>query len=126
MKKLSFFILLSNMVVFASPAFVGGITYKFGSGLKNAGITAKVITSGEDKKAVVGAGVTYYPWEKKGKKFGLDVSAGYNFESATIMGGWDFLQNQPSVSLGFNKEISSDDDDTNDDIQDATCNKDTN
>ena len=119
MKKLT--LIFSFVVtVFAKPAFFGGITYKFGNGLENAGITTKVISNDKNKKVVIGAGATYYPWAKSGKQFGVDVSAGYNLKNTTVMAGWDFLQNQPSVSLGIN--VGSSDDDSNSDIPDATTN----
>lgn len=114
---------------FASPAVTGGITYNFGgdtkdSPLSGAGATVKVISTSEEKKPVVGAGVSYYPWTKSDNKFGLDVSAGYNFKKGSAMAGWDFLQNQPTVSLGYNKEIKSDKDSKYvDGIQDARCDK---
>ena len=93
----------------ANPTFMGGITFKFGSDLSGVGATIKVISNEKKKKAVIAAGATYYPWEKdKNKQLGLDVSAGYNVnEHTTIMGGWDFLQNQPSVSLGIHPDSSN-------------------
>jgi hypothetical protein len=122
--KIALFASFLSAVAFAKPAFFGGITYKFGSGLENAGITTKVISDNKDKKVVIGAGATYYPWAKSNKQFGLDVSAGYNLKNTTVMAGWDFLQNQPSVSLGFNVS-SKDSEDNNDEIADAktNCNK---
>ena len=124
-------IILSLAVVvsfsFASPAITAGLTYSFGAAkdnpLSGAGATVKVLSTSEVKKPVVGAGVSYFPWAKD-KKFGVDVSAGYNFKKGSIMGGWDFLQNQPSVSLGYNKEIKSEKDSKFvDGIQDARCDK---
>jgi len=120
--KIIFISVMINGVVFAKPAFFGGITYKFGSGLENAGITTKVISDNKDKKVVIGAGATYYPWAKSGKQFGVDVSAGYNLKNTTVMAGWDFLQNQPSVSLGFNVSSNDNEDNSNDEIADAKTN----
>ena len=93
----------------ASPAFMGGITFKFGGNysMENAGATIKVISSDEDKKPVLTAGVSYYPWAKDKSKYGLDVGAGYNVKNITISGGWDFVQNEPSVSLGVSSSLSS-------------------
>ncbi len=125
MKKLILSLVSIVSISFASPAVMGGISYKFGSkgnDLSGAGVTAKILSSDKEKKPVVGAGVTYYPWAKDSKKFGIDVSAGYNFKSGAVMGGWDFLQNQPSVSLGYNKGISTKDDTKfTAGIQDARC-----
>jgi len=125
MKRAIILFISSISISFASPAVMGGFTFKFGSNsadLSNAGATIKVLSTKEEKKPVVGAGVSYYPWAKDSKKFGVDVSAGYNFKNASIMGGWDFLQKQPSFSLGYSKEISSDDETQfSDGIQDARC-----
>jgi len=125
MKRVVLSLIAAISVSFASPAVMGGISYKFGKSdndLSGAGITAKILSSDKEKKPVVGAGVTYYPWAKDSKKFGIDVSAGYNFKNGAVMGGWDFLQNQPSVSLGYNKGINTDDDNKfTSDIQDARC-----
>ncbi len=127
MKKIVFSILTISTILMATPAINGGITYKFGSdfSLENAGATLKVLSTSEDKKPVLGAGVSFYPWAAEDNKLGIDVSAGYNFKSGSVMGGWDFLQNEPSVSLGYNKEVdiksTSKYDDT---IQDARCDKD--
>jgi hypothetical protein len=125
MKRVIFSLVAAISVASANPAVMGGVSYKFGASsdkLAGAGLTAKVLSTDKEKKPVVGAGVSFYPWAKADKKFGLDVSAGYNFSKGAVMGGWDFLQNQPSVSLGYNKGIKTDDDSTFvKGIQDARC-----
>jgi len=99
--KFTILLSCSTVLVVADPAIMGGFTFKFGgsNSMENAGATVKVVSSDEDKKPVVAAGVSYFPWAKKGKKYGLDVGAGYNVKNATIMGGWDFIQNQPSLLI---------------------------
>ncbi len=123
--KLISFALISATYLLANPAVMGGITYNFGGSgdsAEGAGATVKVLSSGADKKPVVAAGFSYYPWASESKKFGLDVSAGYNIKNTAVMGGWDFIQNQPTVSLGYNKEISSDNNGKfGPGIQDAVC-----
>ena len=127
--KFRLFIFLIGYVVFvsANPAVMGGITYHFGGSssdaLKSAGATVKVLSTGKDKKPVIAAGFSYYPWASGSKKFGLDVSAGYTTKHTAVMGGWDFLQNQPTVSLGYNKEINSKSNEFGNGIQDARCKK---
>jgi len=119
----SIFTLIS--VSFASPAVMGGITYKFGAktDLSGAGATLKVLSSDKEKKPVVGAGVSYYPWAEN-KKFGIDLSAGYNFKKGAVMGGWDLLQNEPSLSLGYNKTIKTEKkSEFTEGVQDARCTK---
>ena len=123
--KVSTLLIFVTTFTFASPAVVGGITYHFGNGsdiAKNAGATIKILSSGKDNKAVIGAGVTYYPWAED-KKFGIDVSAGYNKKHTSVMAGWDFLQNQPTVSLGYSKEITTSGDKFAAGPQDAVCKK---
>ena len=117
--KLLTMAILSATALSANPAVMGGFTYNFGDS-NGAGATVKVVSSAEDKKPVVAAGVSYFPWAKSSNKFGLDVSAGYNLQNTAIMGGWDFIQSQPTVSLGYNKEISSSSK-YGDGIQDAVC-----
>ena len=126
MKNLKLFSLaiVFTTVLSANPAVMGGITYNFGgsgNSAEGAGATVKVLSSGADKKPVVAAGFSYYPWAKESKKFGLDLSAGYNIKNSAVMGGWDFIQNQPTVSLGYNKEISTNGDKYGPGIQDAVC-----
>ena len=126
MKKLSFLLIgcISYSVVNANPAILGGLTYNFGGSktdaIKGAGATVKILSSSKDKKPVVGAGVSYYPLADKNEQFGLDISAGYNVKNTAILGGWDFIKGQPTVSLGYNKTIS-DNNQYGDGIQDAVC-----
>ena len=127
MKKLLLILVSVAPILIASPAVMGGVTYNFGGNesnntLSGAGATIKVLSTSKEKKPVVGAGVSYYPWASEDKKFGIDVSAGYNFKKGAVMGGWDFLQNQPSVSLGYNKSINTKNDNKfTTGIQDARC-----
>jgi hypothetical protein len=118
----SLFFVGATTILTANPAIMGGFTYKFGgnNSMENAGATLKILSTAEDKKPVIAAGVSFFPWAKDGKKYGLDVGAGYNVKNATIMGGWDFLQNQPSLSLGYSKGVSSSSDDDLKVIDDKT------
>lgn len=43
-------------------------------------------------------------------KFGLDLSAGYAFDDAAVLVGWDFLQKSVQVSAGW-ADIDDDDSD---------------
>ncbi len=108
MKKVVLFLAFC-MIAYANPTFTGGISFKIGGDLSAVGATIKIISNQKKSKPVIAGGVTYYPWqEDKSKKFGIDLSAGYNVnEHTTIMGGWDFLQHQPSVSLGIHPSKSN-------------------
>jgi hypothetical protein len=105
--KIAILIGFTSLYSMANPAFMGGITFKFGGNysMENAGATFKVVSNDKDKKPVVTAGVSYYPWSK-GTKYGVDVGAGYNVKNTTISGGWDFVQNQPNVSVGVSTALS--------------------
>ncbi len=116
MKKNLFIIVSILSITYAKPAFMGGFTYKFGTNnsLENLGTTIKVLSSGEDKKAVVSIGASYYPWSKN-NQFGLDAAVGYNLKKVNLGAGWDFINNEPSVSLGYASSIK---DDTNKEVID--------
>ena len=125
MKALSSFLVSTSLITFlsATPAVMGGITYNFGGdsdSMAGAGATVKVLSNGADKKPMIAAGFSYFPWAKDSKKFGLDLSAGYNIKNTAVMGGWDFIQNHPTVSLGYNKEIKQSNK-YGPGIQDAVC-----
>ena len=81
-----------------------GLSYAFGGG--GPGVSLKVLSSDEEKKAVVGAGVSYYPLATN--HFGADVGIGYNFNNAGVMLGYDFLQKGVQVSAGY---VNTEDDD---------------
>ena len=121
MRKLLILITFSY-IIYAKPAVMGGITYAIGGGVESIGTTVKFLSSSKEKKPTLSAGASFYPWAKD-KKFGIDIGAGYNFKKATITTGWDILKNEPTVSLGINEQISSEDDDISSGIQDATCKK---
>jgi hypothetical protein len=100
MKKILYFVLFMFLPisVWADPAAFVGVSYSWGG---NLGISVKVLSDDEEDNAVVAAGATYYPMAAVGNKFGLDVGAGYAFDSSAIIGGWDFLQNKPLLSFGY-------------------------
>lgn len=100
MKKLALSLfgatLLASQSVTADPAAFIGVTYSFGG---NVGITAKVLSDDKSDNGVAALGATYYfgsptPW-------GLDLSAGYAFDNAALLFGYDFLQKQATGSVGW-------------------------
>ena len=95
--------------VFDNPGVMVGLAFKFGGAApstKDIGITAKILSNRNEDTFVLGAGVTFYPMEPQ--SFGLDISAGYNFDNATIMGGFDFLQKTPQLSIGWSNTDKDD------------------
>ncbi len=86
----------------SSPVAMVGISYNFGGRVvdETIGLTFKVLSSDRQDRAVVAAGVSYFPWAPK-QKFGLDISTGYNFDKVTALVGYDLLNKKPQVSLGY-------------------------
>jgi len=86
----------------SSPIAMVGIAYNFGGRVvdETIGLTFKVLSSDRQDRAVVAAGVTYFPWAPK-QKFGLDISTGYNFDKVTALVGYDLLNNKAQTSLGY-------------------------
>ena len=77
-----------------------GLTYGFGASPGDFGVTAKILSDDDANTAVVGAGVSYFPFAEE-MKFGVDVSAGYLFKNSSLSVGWDFLQKKPQLSFGY-------------------------
>jgi len=92
--------LLASILPFATahadPAAYIGLSYTFSG---NVGISAKVLSDDEENNAVIAAGASYYPFAQN--KFGLDLSAGYAFDNAAALIGYDFLQHSVQGSLGW-------------------------
>ena len=92
---------LSVGPAFADPGFMLGVSWALDgkADLSNIGLTAKILSSDREDKLVASAGVSYYPG--KTEYFGLDVGAGYNYDSTSLVLSYDFLQKAPQVSLGW-------------------------
>ncbi len=85
------------LTAYAQPAAFVGISYSFGgSGI---GLSVKVLSDDEEDQAVAALGASYYPFAVN--KFGLDIGAGYTFNNAAALVGWDFLQKSVQVSGGW-------------------------
>ncbi len=97
-----------------NPTVMIGISFEFGDGLKagDIGFTVTGLSTNRPNEFVVGAGVSYFPWSTdKSSQFGLDLSAGYNFDHMTAMGGYDFLRWKPKISVGYSWTKEQDEDD---------------
>ena len=99
-------LLLFTAPVFADPGISIGVVYNFGS-QSDLGVSLKVLSTDEEDKGAIGAGVSYFPVSKS-KKYGFDLSAGYVFENGAATVGWDFLNKNPQVGIGY---VNTDDDD---------------
>lgn len=89
-------LLASCSLAQANPGFMVGISYNFGGSV---GVTAKVLSTNREHKAVAALGVSYLFGEAK-SKFGVDLGAGYNFRHATATVGWDFMNSQVQTAIG--------------------------
>ena len=103
MKKPLFAVVLSIFAT-GAQADVGmmvGVAYNFGGpvSLKNLGFTAKVLSSDKEDKWVGALGASFYPWSNQ--RFGVDVSAGYNFQDSAVLFGYDFLKGGLHLSGGW-------------------------
>ena len=93
--------LLATNAALADPAVMLGLSVNFGGGgsAMSPGVTAKVLSSDEQDQAVAAAGVTYFPGAAK--PFGVDISAGYNFNEGSALIGYDLLNQQFQASGGW-------------------------
>jgi hypothetical protein len=89
-------LLASATSTYAEPGYMLGISHDFGGAT---GVTFKVLSTNRQDKALVAAGVSYFPGGGD-QKFGIDLSAGYNFRRAAATVGWDFLQQKLQVAVG--------------------------
>jgi hypothetical protein len=94
---LSAVLLFGATAAMASPGLMVGISYNFGG---NVGFTVKALTSNKQDKGVAAVGVSYFP-TAVASKFGVDVSAGYNFKHGSVTAGWDFLNDRIQVGAGY-------------------------
>jgi len=94
---LSAVLLGATTTAMASPGLMVGISYNFGG---NVGFTVKALTSNKQDKGVAAVGVSYFPTAVV-SKFGVDVSAGYNFKHGSVTAGWDFLNDRIQVGAGY-------------------------
>lgn len=91
-------IAISAPITDYKPTAMLGVSFAFGSGKSAVGFTAKVLSSNEQDKAALAAGVTYYPWAES--QFGFDFGLGVISGSTAATFTYDFLQKAPQFSLG--------------------------
>jgi hypothetical protein len=80
-------------------SFMLGIAVEFGDESPDVGITGKILAP-VSNQFVVGGGVSYF-LTSPDQPLGLDLSAGLNLGSVAVLGGYDFLRQQPQVSAGL-------------------------
>jgi len=75
-----------------------GVTYAFGS-KDGVGVTLQATSSRDENQAVVAAGLAYYPFAP-GKKIGVPVSVGYQWNDVLGLVSYDVLRNNVTASVG--------------------------
>lgn len=73
-----------------------GISHNFGG---STGITLKLLSTREQDRAALAAGVSYFPWAS-GRRWGLDTGLGYTFRDGAVTLGYDWLNSQVQLGLG--------------------------
>lgn len=93
---------LMPAIASAEAGFFAGLTYLMGD-RPAVGFTVKALNTRIEDRGVVGLGVSYYPTLKGGPAgpFGIDLSAGYQNDNAAGLVGYDFLNNNFNLSLGY-------------------------
>ena len=94
--------LCSSVSVMADTGVFVGVVYDFGSGTRASsglGLSAKVVSDDEEDKAVGAVGLSYFP--QAANKLGVDVSIGYTFDNGLVTLGYDILNKQPQMGLGY-------------------------
>lgn len=92
--------LIGMMFAAASPAIADpgvflGVTYNFGGSV---GVSLKVLSTNKEDRGALAAGVSYYPATSN---FGVDAGAAYLFKNSAVTLGWDFLNSNPQVGVGY-------------------------
>jgi hypothetical protein len=67
---------------------------KFSS--QDLGLSAKVVSSNREDRAVLGGGISFYPFGPGSTRVGLDVGAGVQGRSAGALIGYDLLLGRPT------------------------------
>lgn len=80
-----------------------GLSVQLGGTLtsRDIGLTAKVVSSNREDRAVLGGGISVYPFGSGPARVGFDVGAGYQGSNAGAMVGYDLLLGRPTLNAGF-------------------------
>ena len=87
----------------AEPGVFVGLTMQLGGniGAREIGLTAKFVSTRHEDRAVVGGGVSVYPFGSGPARFGVDVGVGYQGREAGALVGYDLLLGRPTLSAGY-------------------------
>lgn len=95
-------ICLSSVVRAEAGVFIG-LSVPIGSRLssQDVGFSAKVVSSNREDRAVLGGGISFYPFGPGSTRIGLDVGAGLQGRSGGALVGYDLLLGRPTFSAGY-------------------------
>ena len=68
---------------------------------RDIGVTAKVVSSNREDRAVLGGGINVYPFGSGPTRIGIDVGAGYQGSRFGAMVGYDLLLGRPTLNAGY-------------------------
>lgn len=103
-KAMSATLLCAITAAHAGPAVMVGISHNFGGAT---GVTFKVLSTERKNKPVLAAGVSYFPGQTEGQRWGADMGIGYTFNHGAITLGYDWLNEQAQLGLGWAKTRSA-------------------
>ena len=85
-----------------SGVFVG-LSLQLGGTInaRDIGLTAKVVSSNREDRAVLGGGINVYPFGAGPARIGFDIGAGYQGSNAGALVGYDLLLGRPTLNAGF-------------------------
>ncbi len=79
----------------ADPGAFIGLTYNFGGSV---GVSLKVLSTNKQDRGALAAGISYFPVTGY---YGIDAGAGYLFKNGAVTLGWDFLNSNPQIGVGY-------------------------
>ena len=79
----------------ADPGVMFGVSYAFGGDL---GLSVKMLSSDREERWVGAVGGTWYPVSNR---IGAELGVGRTFEDGAVTVGWDILNSQPKIGIGY-------------------------
>ncbi len=95
-------LLCTALTAQAEPGVFLGLTLQLGGNFsaREVGLTAKLVSSRHEDRAVVGGGISIYPFGSGPTRIGADIGAGLQGRNAGALVGYDLLLNRPTLSIG--------------------------
>jgi len=80
-----------------------GLSMQLGGNIsaRDIGVTAKVVSSNREDRAVLGGGINVFPFGSGPTRVGFDVGAGYQGSRFGAMVGYDLILGRPTLNAGY-------------------------